>query len=115
MITKLILSYLLNTLYLYHYDFVHKFSSYVRTTQNANTPSAVLRLKAEHKMWLQICASCQMMLEIVILPLNNGSTTAGTESANSSTTVAATEMETASVQDKSVKLDVALFKVIKLI
>lgn len=66
-------------------------------------------------MWLQICASYQMMLEIVMLPLSSGSTTAETVSANSSSTVAVTEMETASLQDKSVKLDVATFKVIKLI
>lgn len=65
-----------------------------------------------YKIWLQICASCRMMLEIVILPLNSGSTTAETESADSSSTVAVTEMETASVLDKSVKLDVVMFKVI---
>lgn len=53
-----------------------------------------------------------MMLENVILPLNSGSTTAETESADSSSTVAVTEMETASVLDKSVKLDVVMFKVI---
>lgn len=63
-------------------------------------------------MWLQICASNQMMLEIAMLPLSSGTTTAETESANSSSTVAVTEMETASVLDKSVKLDVATFKVI---
>lgn len=63
-------------------------------------------------MWLQICASNQMMLEIVMLPLSSGTTTAETESADSSSTVAVTEMETASVLDKSVKRDVAAFKVI---
>lgn len=65
-----------------------------------------------YNIWLQICASYRMMLEIVILPLNSGSTTAETESADSSSTVAVTEMETASVLDKSVKLDVVMFKVI---
>lgn len=65
-----------------------------------------------YNIWLQICASNRMMLEIVILPLNSGTTTAETESADSSSTVAVTEMETASVLDKSVKLDVVMFKVI---
>lgn len=65
-----------------------------------------------YNIWLQICASYRMMLEIVILPLNSGPTTAETESADSSSTVAVTEMETASVLDKSVKLDVVMFKVI---
>lgn len=65
-----------------------------------------------YTIWLQICASYRMMLEIVILPLNSGSMTAETESADSLSTVAVTEMETASVLDKSVKPDVVMFKVI---
>lgn len=68
-----------------------------------------------YNIWLQICASNRMMLEIVILRLNSGSTTAETEFADSSSTVAVTEMETASVLDKSVKLDVVMFKVITFI
>lgn len=67
-----------------------------------------------YNIWLQICASYRSMLEIVlvILPLNSGSTTADMESADSSSTAAVTEMETASILDKSVKLDVVMFKVI---
>lgn len=99
-------------------DSVHKFASTVWTIYSQNADAFALKLlwyrflKLYYKMWLQICASNQMMLEIVMLPLSSGTTTAETESANSSSTVAVTEMETASVQDKSVKLDVATFKVI---
>lgn len=64
-----------------------------------------------YKLWMQICASYQMIVEIAVEGLLSGSMTAETEYANSSSTVAVMEMETASVQDKSVKSDVEMFKV----